>query len=135
MNTEELVSVYITIRDERKKLLQEYEARDGELKQDLAKLEQALLAICNEVNASSVKTNVGTVMRQVNERYVCSDWGNFYAFLREHDAVELLERRIHQGNFKEFMAEHKLEGLPPGVNAMREYSVTVRRAPSSDVNN
>jgi len=42
--------------------------------------------------------------------------------------VDCLERRIHQGNFKQFMAEHEQDGLPPGVNVMREYAITVRRA-------
>jgi hypothetical protein len=38
-----------------------------------------------------------------------------------------LERRIHQGNFKEFMSEHANEGLPPGVNVMKELGITVRK--------
>jgi hypothetical protein len=48
----------------------------------------------------------------------------------EHQALELLERRIHQGNFKEFIAEREKEGLPPGVNVMREFGVTVRKPTS-----
>jgi hypothetical protein len=45
----------------------------------------------------------------------------------ENDAVDLLERRIHQGNFKQFMAEHERDGLPPGVNVMREFGIVVRK--------
>jgi hypothetical protein len=48
----------------------------------------------------------------------------------EHQALELLERRIHQGNFKEFITERQDEGLPPGVNVMREFGVTVRKPTS-----
>jgi hypothetical protein len=47
-------------------------------------------------------------------------------------AVELFEGRIHQGNFKQFMSEHEGEGLPPGVNVMREFGVTVRK-PSANL--
>jgi hypothetical protein len=47
----------------------------------------------------------------------------------------LLERRIHQTNFKQFMSEHEGDGLPPGVNAMREFDVTIRKPSSSSVVN
>jgi len=40
--------------------------------------------------------------------------------------VELFEARIHQGNFKEFINEHKGEGLPPG-ECNEEFSIVVRK--------
>jgi len=131
MNAEELVTAYIAVRSERDKLAKDYEEKDAELKADLAKLEAALLLICNDVGVESLKTKNGTAMRRVNERFFCSDWDNFRKFVMENDAPELLERRIHQGNFKQFMSDHKGDGLPPGVNVTREYAITVRRASSS----
>ena len=73
------------------------------------------------------RTDSGTVIRKLNERYTTSDWDNFKKFVLEHEAIDLLERRIHQGNFKEFIARREGEGLPPGVNVMREYGITVRK--------
>jgi len=128
INTEEVVQAYIVVRDKRQEILREYEDQDAVLKKDLEQLEQLLLATCNEINVDSLKTQHGLVMRKVNERFFCSDWSNFYDFVRENDAIELLERRIHQGNFRQFMSEHQGEGLPPGVNVTREYGVVVRRA-------
>jgi hypothetical protein len=128
---EMLVSVYIKIRTEREHLLLKYEEEDASLKKDLAQLEVALLSVCNDVNANSINTQYGTVIRKLNERFYCNDWDNFRKFVRENDAVELLERRIHQGNFKQFLSAHKDEGLPPGVNVMREFGVTVRKSNSS----
>ena len=130
MNAEDLVSAYIAIRDERQKLLSEYEERDAVLKADLLKLEAALLDICNQVGADSLKVKTGTAMRRINERFFCSDWQNFYEFVMENKAPELLEKRIHQGNFKQFMTDHNGDGLPPGVSVNREYAITVRRASS-----
>jgi hypothetical protein len=46
----------------------------------------------------------------------------------DNEALELLEKRIHQGNFKQFMADNESDGLPPGVSVMREYGITVRKA-------
>jgi hypothetical protein len=130
MNTDQLVETFITLRNERDRMRNEWEEKDAVIKEDMTKLEQALLSICNEANATSIKTDKGTVIRKLNERFFCSDWDNFRDYVLEHQALELLERRIHQGNFKEFIAEREAEGLPPGVNVMREYGVTVRKPTS-----
>lgn len=127
-DTDELVEAYLLIRSEREKLLREYEASDAKLKEDMSKLEAVMLDMCNAVNADSIKTKHGTVMRKLNERYFCQDWDNFYKYVLENEAVQLLERRIHQGNFKEHLAENESDGLPPGVNVMREFGVSVRKA-------
>lgn len=130
MNLEELVKDYIEIRNQRDVLLAKYEEKDEELKEALKNIEVEMLNICNNTNADSIKTQHGTVIRKLNERFYCNDWDNFRKFVLENEAVELLERRIHQGNFKEFMSERQGEGLPPGVNAMREFGITVRKPAS-----
>jgi hypothetical protein len=128
INTEDLVAAYVNIRNKREFLLREYEAADQELKAEMSKLEAALLDICNNVNADSIKTTSGTVVRKLNERFSCSDWDNFYKFVLDNEAVQLLEKRIHQGNFREFLKEGGQDGLPPGVNVFREYGVSVRKS-------
>lgn len=128
MNTEELVEAYINLRNAREKLLTQYETEDEKLKAEMALLEKSLLNICNSVNADSIKTAHGTVMRRLNERYFCQDWDNFYKYVLDNEAVQLLERRIHQTNFKEHLREYEGDGLPPGVNVMREFGVTVRKS-------
>jgi hypothetical protein len=127
-NTEELVSAYLALRNSRAELKESYEEADAKLKADMDQIEQAMLEICNEVGADSIKTTHGTLIRNVNERFYCTDWDNFKNYVLENEAVELLERRIHQGNFKEHMTQIEGQGLPPGVNVMREYGITVRKA-------
>jgi hypothetical protein len=127
LNLEELVKIYLTIRTEREKLKSNWEVKDGELEQEMKLLEQSMLTVCNDTNASSIRTESGTVIRSLKERFTTNDWDNFKKFVLDNEAIDLLERRIHQGNFKEFMAEHKDEGLPPGVNVMREFTIVVRK--------
>ncbi len=124
---EELVKTYLTIRNERDRIEAEYKDRDQALKSEMAVLEQAMLAGCNEIKADSIKTPHGTIIKSLKERYTCSDRDNFNKFVLETGAVELFEARLHQGNFKEFMSERHSDGLPPGVNVMREFAVTVRK--------
>ncbi len=124
---DELVKTYLTIRKEREILSQQFEAKDAELKADMVSIEQVLLASCNDINADSIRTPNGTIIKSMKESYVCGDWDNFKQFILENQAVELLQQRIHQTNFKEFMSNHEGEGLPPGVSSMREVVVTVRK--------
>jgi hypothetical protein len=124
---EELVKTYLTIRNERDRIEAEYKDQDAALKAEMATLEQAMLAGCNEIKADSIKTPHGAIIKSLKERYTCSDRDNFNKFVLEHGAVELFEARLHQGNFKEFMSERHGDGLPPGVNVMREFGITVRK--------
>ena len=130
-NTEELVSDYLEIRRMRESLKANYDSQDEELKDAMESIKEALLAICNENNQNGFKTDSGTVTRQVKERYFCTDWDNFRKFVENEGSIDLLERRIHQRNFKEFMSERVGDGLPPGVNALREYDIVVRKASST----
>ena len=130
-NTEELVSDYLEIRRMREALKATYESEDEELKNAMDSIKEALLAICNENNQNGFKTTSGTVTRQVKERYFCTDWDNFRKFVESEGSIDLLERRIHQRNFKEFMSERSGDGLPPGVNALREFDIVVRKASST----
>lgn len=130
LDLEQLVKIYLTIRSQREKLSADFESADKALKTEMTVIEQAMLAICNTAKAESIKTNFGTVIRNTKERFTCSDWSNFKDFVLEHQAIDLLERRIHQGNFKTFLSENEQDGLPPGVNVMREFGITVRKPTS-----
>jgi len=122
-----IVAKYIEVRSKRDDLLRDYEAIDGELKEELKQFEAQLLEACTVIGANSINTSTGTVIRNLKERFYCTDWDNFYKFIAEHDAPQLLEKRIHQGNFKEFYEPNQADGLPPGVNVMREFGITVRK--------
>lgn len=126
-NMEDLVKTYLVLRNERDKMRAQYENKDAELENEMKLLEQAMLVACNEVNATSIKTQHGTVIKQLKERFTIADRDHFNEFVKENMAVELFEGRIHQGNFKQFMSEHRDDGLPPGINVMREFAVTVRK--------
>lgn len=128
---EKLVKTYVTIRDERNKLAREYDAKDKDLANDMVSIEQALLNSCNEIGADSMRTEFGTVIKSTKENFICGDWDNFKKYIKDNDAIELLQQRIHQGNFKEFLSSREDEGLPPGISTMREFKITVRKPSKS----
>ena len=121
-----LVSVYVKIRDKKAELATEFTAREKELNAKLDTLKAALLEHCKATGTESVKTASGTFWRTQRKRFWTSDWAAMNRFIVENEAVDLLEKRIHQGNMKEFLEENP-DVLPPGLNADSEYSITVRR--------
>jgi hypothetical protein len=127
---DELVSAYLKIRNKKDSLFQEFQKQDRELKADLAQIEQVMLSSLNEVSADSIRTSGGTIIKTLKENYVCSDWSNFKDFVLDNEAVELLQQRIHQANFKEFLASRSEDGLPPGISTLREFSIVVRKPTS-----
>jgi hypothetical protein len=122
-----LVQVYIKIRDAKDIKKKQMEAEIAELEVQLDAVEQELLELCKATGQDGGKTTFGSFTRSVKTRYWTSDWDSMYKFIREHDAPDLLERRIAQSNFSQFIKENP-ELMPAGVNVESKYSITVRRA-------
>ena len=90
-------------------------------------VEQKLLEVCKQVDANSIKTPAGLVMRGVETRYWTNNWDAMYTFVKDNDALGLFEKRIHQGNMKQFLDEYP-DKFPPGMLVDSKYKITVRRS-------
>jgi uncharacterized Zn finger protein len=127
ISVDKLVSVFIKIRDARDEEERAWEQRKADFNEQLEVINQQLLEICKNTDASSIRTAHGTVIRGVKSRYWTNDWEHFHKFLLENKAPDLLEKRIHQSNMKQFLEENP-ELLPAGLNVDSTYSITVRRS-------
>lgn len=126
MDAEKLVKAYIRIRDARAEAKKAFENQDAELEEKQDKIEAALLGMCNETGTKALSTAVGTASKVVKTRYWASDWEKMHAFVKDHDAMHLLEKRIAQTAMKEFL-EANPESMPEGLNVDSKYSIVVRR--------
>jgi len=126
-SVDELVTVYIKIRDARDAARKQADEVDADFEEQLDVINQQILEICKETGADSIKTKHGTAIRTIKSRYWTNDWERFYDFMFEHNVPELLERRIHQTNIKQFLEENP-DLLPAGLNVDSAYSITVRRS-------
>ena len=126
-NLDMLANVYIKIRDARTTLKAEFTTQDSVLQEQMDLLETNMLDACKDLNASSIKTQHGTIIRSVKSRYWTNDWDSMYTFIKEQGAFGLLEKRLHQTNMKEFLVENP-DLLPMGLNVESEYTVVVRKA-------
>jgi hypothetical protein len=127
LKMDELTAVYIRIRDKRDELKRAYEAQDSELKEQLDVIEQEMLNVCKELGADNIKTSAGTIIRSVKSRYWTNDWDSMYDFIEGQGAFGLLEKRLHQTNMKDFLAENP-DVYPKGLNVEKQFTVVVRRA-------
>ena len=125
-NTDDLIKQFIAVRDQRAELAAEYEKQDGVLKLRMEEIEQDLLNICKETGSTGLRTDSGSATRTIKTRYWANDWEAIYKFIREHDALDLLEKRIAQVNMKTFLEAHP-DLMPQGLNTDMRYTITVRR--------
>jgi len=117
-----LVKIYLKIRDKRAELSKQ----DSELEEQQDVIEAELLSICKETGADGLRTEFGTVTRSVKKRFWTSDWSSFYDFVKEHDAIELLEKRVAQANMATFLEENP-DAVPPGLQVDSRYTAVIRR--------
>lgn len=125
--TEKLVKAYIKMRDARSVLSAEFEAKDKEIKEQMRVVENFLLEACKRAGGNVSIPGVGVVIRGVDTRYWTSDWEAMHNFIKENNALELLERRIAQRAMGEFLKSNP-DKMPKGMNVESKYTVTVRRS-------
>jgi len=126
VSVDKLVSVYIKMRDERDRVKQSMENQVEDIEAQMKVIGAELLDICKEAGVDSFRTPFGTAYRTLKSRYWTNDWENFHRFMKDNEAMELLERRIHQTNMKQFLEENP-DTHPAGLQVEKEYAITIRR--------
>ena len=119
---DKLASIYIKMRE----VIREKEEESKTIKAQQEKIVVKMLALCEEQNIDSLRTPAGTISRRVHTSYWPSDWDKMHQFIKENDAIHLLEKRVHGSNMKEFL-EANPDVAPPGLQVNRKYTVSVRK--------
>jgi hypothetical protein len=127
VDMDKLAAVYIKIRDKRAVAKKAFEERDKGLEEQMQIVADEMLEACKRIGADSIKTPHGTIIRSVKSRYWTNDWDSMYSFIEGQGAFGLLEKRLHQTNMKDFLAENP-DLYPVGLNVENSYTVVVRRS-------
>ena len=123
---DKLCRAFNKIRDKRAEMKREFEDADAELRRKQDVIRAALLDHCKDHNVDSVRTEAGTFYRTTKKRFWTSDWDSMHRFILEHEVPQFLDKRLNQGNVREFLEEHP-DLVPPGLNADVEYTISVRK--------
>ena len=121
-----LAKVYRKMAAKIQELTTEYDAAVEEIKRQQDAVKTALKDQMLVMGVSSVRTDNGTVVLSTKTRYNTQDWDSFKEFIKQHDAIDLLEKRIAQTNMGTFLDENP-GVVPPGLNTMTEYAISVRK--------
>ena len=124
---EQVAAAIVAIRDEITKINKEADKKVKALEREKEALEKYCDQKLEQSGVESAKTASGTIMRQERVRFTTEDWERMYRFIEDNDAVELLEKRIHQTNMRRFLEDNP-EKEPKGLNAFRETKIVVRRS-------
>ena len=121
-----LVKIYRKLRTRMTELTQEYDTQAEVLKGQQDEIKNAIKDQMKAMGVTSVRTTEGTAVMSVKTRYTTQDWDSFKKFMIEHEAIDLLEKRIAQLNMAQFLEENP-GVVPPGLNSSSEYDISVRK--------
>ena len=110
-----LVRVYLKMKEKNDDLTAAYKEQTQKLSEQMATVKSALLEYCKEHGVEGARTKSGLFYRTTTTNYWTNDWAAMHKFVLEHQVPDLLEKRLHQGNMKQFLEEHP-DALPPGLN-------------------
>jgi hypothetical protein len=122
-----LVNLYIARRDEKTALKKQFDAEYALMDGDLETVATELKSRALFEKVEGFKCAAGTVYLSETMKVTGSDWGAFGQFLKTHDPLEFMEKRISSTAIKAYMKESGGE-LPPGVSIFKEIEARVRRA-------
>lgn len=123
---DKLAKVYRKMAARMQELTTEYDNAMAEIKRQQDAVKNALKDQMLVMGTSSVRTDNGTVVLSTKTRYNTQDWDSFKEFVKEHDAIDLLEKRIAQTNMATFLEDNP-GVVPPGLNSTTEYTISVRK--------
>jgi capsule polysaccharide export protein KpsE/RkpR len=123
---DKLAKVYRKMSAEVQKLTSEYDNAVAAIKAQQDTIKTAIKDEMLRLGVKSVRTDGGTISLSTKTRYSTDDWDAFKEFIKENDALELLEKRISQGNMATFLEDNPGK-VPAGLNSFTEYSISVRK--------
>lgn len=126
MTLEEIVAYYVQLRDKKASIEADSKAKVAKINEALNKLEGIILKTFDETGMESAKTAAGTAYKSTQTKASVADRDAFFAFVKDHDAWEMLPSSVNKTAVAEYKAAN--DDLPPGVNWREEVTIGVRRA-------
>ena len=123
---DKLAKVYRKMATKIQQLTREYETEVEVIKSQQEVVKIALKDQMLKLGVKSVRTDQGTVVLSTVTNYNTQDWDSFKEFMKQYDALDLVQQRISQLNMKRFLEENP-GVVPPGLNSMTEYGISVHK--------
>lgn len=119
----ELISRMTEIRDQRRDLAKE----DRLLSHEFHQLEESLLASMDNIGLTQVGS--GDAVASITEQQIgnVQDWDRYHSWLRKTNRLYMLERRVAQAAFREYVEQSRGHKPPPGVVVFTKRTISLRK--------
>ena len=119
---DKLARIYVKMRS----AIQELDKQIETIKEQQQEVKNAMKDQMMALGTKSARTEFGTISLKEKTRFYTQDWDSFKKFVVEHDAVDLLEKRIAQTNMQTFLEENP-DLHPPGLSSTSEFDISVTK--------
>lgn len=124
---DKLALIRLKIRDRKSELKKEFDAEYARLSEQEKIIGAEFLRRAQEMGVDKFSIEgVATVFFVENTKVSGSDWSAFGEFLKDHDPLEFMEKRVSSTAIKNYMKANEGE-VPPGISVFRELETRVRR--------
>jgi hypothetical protein len=119
---DKLARIYVKMRT----AIQDLDKQIETIKAQQQDVKNAMKDQMQALGTKSARTEFGTITLKEKTRFYTQDWDSFKKFVIEHDAVDLLEKRIAQTNMQTFLEENP-NLHPPGLSNTAEFDISVTK--------
>lgn len=90
----QLIDYYVQLRDRKKELQMKHKEELEPIDAGLMKLEAKMQEQMSELGVEKIGGEAGTAFTKVNTSVMVEDWESVVDYVKEHDAYDLLEKRV-----------------------------------------
>lgn len=124
-NIEELTHRYLSLRDLKKKMEDTLEQKLKPVHEEMESIELEIMHFFNSTGQTSAKTKYGTPYITTSRSVTVADSNEFFKFVKENDAFDLLQKRIVSTVYDQY-AEDGM--VIPGVTVSSKHVVKVKKS-------
>lgn len=125
VSVDDVVAAYIKLRTQKAELEKSIEESVKVINIKMTKMEAWLKEQADAQGVTSFKTKHGTAFLSTTDYATVADWDSVLAFIREHEAFEMLNKAVNKTAVREYIQMYK--AVPPGVNYGTKIVVNVRK--------
>ena len=125
LTADAMIERYVKLRDKKKEIEARHKDELAPFNDALKRLEGFMLEALNQSGLDSMKSAHGTAFKSTRTSATVKDWPLTLAFIREHQAWDLLEARVAKTVAYQIIAD--TQAPIPGVETSAELTVNVRR--------
>lgn len=125
ITVDSVIATYMKLRSQKESIEAETKERVSGIKAKMEKLEAWIKEQADAQGVTSFKTRHGTAFLTTSDYANVADWDSVLDFIREHEAYDMLEKRISKVAVRGYIDQNKT--VPPGVNYGTRLDVNIRK--------